>query len=240
MTPPGTNTNLALGATATASSETLPQFPASEAFDGIQSQANNAWVAGFNVPQWIAGELAAGTAVVRHYTIWARTVAASVPKDWTFEGWTGASYDILDTVVDASFTLTEAHDYFFDNEVSHTKYRLNISACANPAQKPVVGELEMFADEEGASCIHYPVDEFASHDLVLFISQAATPTRTAFYSGFLSVIQTQAPGNTATFFQDLLDDIFGTISTDRSFGCRLYRQTSEGIRSAPATAITVS
>lgn len=236
----GSSVNLAAGALATASSEN-PALPASNVFDG---NIHTPWST--DPPQnigWVAGELDAGAAAISAYQITAgdSPFEARAPKDWTFEAWNGASWDVVDTVTaEVSWAVNEQREFVVDIIQSATKFRLNVSAQNMGSGVMLFNQLEMFGDVDGTSIIVYPTGSFSSTDLVLFISQAASPTRQAFYSGFYSIIQTQTPGTNHQHFETELLDILGTIDTNRSFGARLYRQTSEGLRSAPATTFTVS
>lgn len=236
----GAAVNHAAGATATASSENPPTGAKENMFD---ENFSSVWTTlGDNVG-WITALLPAGPTIITVYQLTASNVGFNnrMCKDWTFEGWNGSSWDILDTVTgETGWDIREQRSFVVSDPNLFAQYRLNVSAQNTAVVTMFINELEMFASEQGASIIVYPTGDFADHDLVLFISQAASPNRQVFHSGFLSIIQTQDPGTNHIHFEDELAEVFGLVQNGRSWGAQLFRQTSEGLRSAPATAVTVS
>lgn len=124
---------------ASASSDFGGGYAAWKAFD---ADPGSWWVAGSASPAWLAYEFPAPS-VVAEYIIHSRNDnTANNPTDWTFEGWDGAAWVVLDTQTGQSFTVGQAKSFVFANATSYIKYRLNISA--GPASgNPAVGRLEM-------------------------------------------------------------------------------------------------
>lgn len=241
ITPPGANPNLAASATASASSETPVVGLASFAFD--QSSPLNAtqWRALALIPQWLQGILLGGTVVARRYLLASATGSQRTPITWTFEGWNGAGWDILDTQTNVTGWAGLELDFSFLNTTSYVQYRIDITDSSNPATFAWLGELEIYEDALGASHISYDPGEFAANqDLVLFLTEKTTDARQVAYSGFLSTVQTQAPPMATLPIQTEIEAIFGTISSGHGWFAQLYKQTNEGLRSAPATLSTVS
>ena len=129
------------------------------------------------------------------------------------------------------------------NSTASTTYRINVTANGGAATQLIIYEMEYFEADENASLIVYPEDEFVDtpdYDLILKISQGQSIARNVMYPGFKEILATKTPGSMFTGFQSQLEDAFGTIQENRSWFARLYRQTQEGIRSAPQTAKTVT
>ncbi len=236
----GTDPNVAVGGVASASTFT-PGFPASNAFDGATTGRWQSLAP--NTTGWLQYIMPTPRIITR-YSIYGDTIAASRnPKDWTFERLDpGPTWVPIDTVTNAvlgDFWVT----FFATNTVASDTYRLNISANNGHPSLVQVFEMEYFESASGASCIHYPVNEFINspdYDLILKVSQGQTAARFVQYPGFAEIVATQSPGNNAEFFQDEIEDVYGTILDNRSWFARLYRQTQEGIRSAPAAERTVT
>lgn len=87
--------------------------------------------------------------IVQRYTLTARPDATpGMAKDWTFEGYNGATWDVLDTVTnETSWGLSEKRTFDFVNTTAYTKYRVNITAN-NGGTITSLAEVEMIAKVE--------------------------------------------------------------------------------------------
>lgn len=92
---------------------------------------------------WIAYEFAS-VQIISKYTIQGRSDASdSSPKTWTFEGWDGAMWIILDTRTnETGWTKGQKRTYSFDNNDAYIKYRLNVTAN-NGRSTLGIAEIEM-------------------------------------------------------------------------------------------------
>ncbi|MFA5888745.1 MAG: hypothetical protein WC857_00725, partial [Candidatus Paceibacterota bacterium] len=91
--------------------------PAWRAFDDTA----NTWFTNGALPDWLAYEFPTPKTIVRY--------SFSNPnfyysKNWTFEGWTGSQWVVLDTRINQTFGTI---DYTFINTTAYIKYRINIT-----------------------------------------------------------------------------------------------------------------
>ena len=95
---------------------------------------------------WIAYEFSTKT-VVNKYTLQVRPYndPFSYPKDWTFEGWDGVNWIILDQqsgILDWSSDTKK--EFTFNNNIPYKKYRLNVTETGDPNPNYLaLGEMEM-------------------------------------------------------------------------------------------------
>lgn len=137
---------------ASADSEYTGGYPAWRPFNQEVNNVNNAWAPEIdtgNSPYprqtgWLAYEFPAPV-VVRSYEITGCAghdtgTLSGLPLDWTFEGWTGAAWVVLDTRTAES----GEGSYSFTNGTTYIKYRLNVTATqtTNGLQ---IGNLQMFS-----------------------------------------------------------------------------------------------
>ncbi|MDH2330513.1 discoidin domain-containing protein [Paenibacillus polymyxa] len=81
---------------------------------------------------WIAYEFE-NPVVVNKYVLTPRVsnmeYKRESPKDWTFEGWDGVSWVVLDTQKNiTNWSQDEKKEFSFSNETKYKKYRLNITS----------------------------------------------------------------------------------------------------------------
>jgi hypothetical protein len=113
-----------------------------------QKLDDNGWSSATNaVSGWIAYEFEKPV-VVNKYVLQARVgninYKAESPKDWTFEGWDGTSWTVLDTQKDHSdWEQGVKKEFTFNNETQYKKYRLNVS-INNGQNILTLGALEMY------------------------------------------------------------------------------------------------
>lgn len=126
--------------TASASSQNSSTYAAWKAFNHTGASF---WLsATLQFPYWLAYAFPA-THIVTQYTITARPGAEAPPTAWTFEGYNGSTWDVLDTrsgVV--AWAAGEKKTYSVANSTSYTNYRVNISAGV-AATYVGIAELEM-------------------------------------------------------------------------------------------------
>jgi len=148
----------------------------------------------------------------------------------------------LKTITNESWATPDPVDFFFPNPWgSWGHHRLQLLANQGSISNIGFNELEIYKGEAGCSRVVYPEDEFANspaYDLVLHIAQAPSIGNQVQYPGYYEIVTSQTPGRSHVEFQAKIEEIFGVISVNRSWFARLYRQTTEGIRSAAATART--
>jgi len=231
----GTETDLCAGGTPTASVEN-PAHLAADAFDTNYET----WWAGTatGLPQWLEYQLTS-PAIVRQYALYVRYPAyGGNPRTWTFEAFNGASWDVLDTQTTFILDPEGWYTFTFANETAYTRYRINVSVIRTPATNyALIFEMAFYDGILNRSLIAYPSATFSAvtYDLILHVSMVISQARTVQYPGFYEVLATQSPGDTFTTFQDEITNVAGTILDGRRWFARLYRQTIEGIRSAPQT-----
>lgn len=133
--------------TASASSTYNATYPAWKAFNGTVAAAGDAWYsASASASGWIAYEFTS-TQTINMYSIKSITGAgyAYSPKTWTFEGWNGTTWDILDINSSGStpWAAEEIRFYTLSADATYAKFRLNISASQNDSYVGV-GEVEVY------------------------------------------------------------------------------------------------
>jgi hypothetical protein len=96
---------------------------------------------------WLAYDFQSGK-IVNQYTITSRTIhggAAEVPRSWTFEGWNGTGWEVLDSRTGVSSWQAGVPKAFgFANTRAYTKYRINVSENNGFPPYMGIGELKMF------------------------------------------------------------------------------------------------
>ncbi|KKN12155.1 hypothetical protein LCGC14_1019350 [marine sediment metagenome] len=238
VTTPGTDPNLTVGGTPSASTFE-PGFTPAKAFDGLVGGANRWITVSGTITGWIEYQFPAPVQILK-YRIWPVGPAGSVsPRDWDLEYWDGGAWQIADSITGESFPLAQFETYFSPTHFTSARWRINISLNNGSASFVGLDELEMMAATNDASVVIFPEDNFDSApdwDLVLHVAQAQTVGRRVYYSNFREVLATQTPGRWYHEFQSELFALIGDPQLERSWFCRMYRQTQEGIRSAAVTA----
>jgi len=117
-----------------------------KAFDDVQgtSSGDNGWSNWNNgTSDWLKYEFSSSK-VIAKYNLHASTGGSNQyhPKDWTFEGWTGSTWTVLDTQTnETSWGDAEVRTYTFSNSTSYISYRLNMTASNGSYLD--IGEMEM-------------------------------------------------------------------------------------------------
>lgn len=240
ITQAGSDPDVAVGGTASASSST-GGFPASQAFD---DDMLTRWRSATTNPTGWLQYVLPSSLIITGYSVAVLIIDTIRPMDWTFERLDpGPIWTVLHTITSAVFTAGVPLIFYFPNSTPSTTYRINISANAGFTDAVNINEMQYFLGLEGSSRIVYPANEFTDspdYDLILKISQGQTPARIIQYPGFTEILALQGAAQSFELFQDELTAVFGTIALERSWFARLYRQTREGLRSAPSTQRTTT
>lgn len=78
---------------------------------------------------WLAYEFTASQIIAQYAVTGATSSSVTAPKDWTFEGWNGSTWDVLDTVSgEVSWSDGERRTFLCTNATAYIKYRINVSA----------------------------------------------------------------------------------------------------------------
>jgi hypothetical protein len=97
------------------------------AFRAFDKDNETRWTTGSVSNGWIAYEFPSQQNICK-YTIRAHpTNGNSAPRNWTFEGWDGTNYVILDEQNNINFSNGEYKEFTFNNNNYYIKYRLNVS-----------------------------------------------------------------------------------------------------------------
>ncbi len=107
--------------------------PAIDAFDG--DSITNGWASNNTLPAWLEYDFGSGNGTVLNgYELFHSSVMTGgwndpdyLPSDWTFEGFNGSSWVVLDTRTNQTPSFDNWTSYTFTNSVSYDKYRINIS-----------------------------------------------------------------------------------------------------------------
>ncbi|MFP2906569.1 SBBP repeat-containing protein [Pyxidicoccus sp. 3LFB2] len=102
-------------------------YEAWQAFDATGSM----WISGHNqTPAWIAYEVANGPKTVHRYAINFNngSLTTRAPKQWTFEGWNGFTWEVLDTRTNqVNWAGVERREFTLATPGAYTRYRLHIT-----------------------------------------------------------------------------------------------------------------
>ncbi|WP_286176940.1 discoidin domain-containing protein [Brevibacillus brevis] len=98
---------------------------------------------------WVSYEFSAPTKIQK-YTIKPRVKnidsLLELPKDWTFEGWNGTDWIILDTRSNIkNWVMGQKNEFTFDNNTEYLAYRINVTKNNGSSKFVTIGEIEMMA-----------------------------------------------------------------------------------------------
>ncbi|MBU8899765.1 SBBP repeat-containing protein [Corallococcus sp. M34] len=112
----------------TASGDFSTGYPAWQAFD---SSIPSMWISQENqTPAWLAYEWVDGPRTVQSYAIQYSngSITTRAPKNWTFEGWNGSAWVVLDTRTNqVSWGGGERRVFTLSTPATYRKFRINIS-----------------------------------------------------------------------------------------------------------------
>lgn len=153
-------------------------FTGYDAFKAMDQDSATYWSTATATPTgWIAYEWAAAKKINK-YTIKGRADASDgSPKNWTFEGWNGSAWVVLDTRTNITWTNGEKKTFSCSNETSYTKYRINVTANNGRATLNIA-EIEMIEVSNGAYIYGVFTDRYMKK-----LSGAALPTASVDYRG---------------------------------------------------------
>lgn len=125
-------------------------FEAWKAFDSSDSM----WISQVGqAPAWLAYQFASGTPEVTHYALkFANgSLTGRAPKSWTFEGWNGSAWVVLDTRANETGWMgVERREYAVANPGAYGRYRLHITEDNDPRagiETISLARLELFSCE---------------------------------------------------------------------------------------------
>ena len=139
---PTMTSDIAPSGVASASSEAL--YPAWQGFDGLITTPYFWAVSGST--GWLAYQFPS-TKIIVKYRINVATNPTRAPSSWTFEGWNGSSWVVLDTRSGVT-GWNGWNDYIFTNTTAYIKYRINITANNGDVSYLQINEMQMM---EGTS-----------------------------------------------------------------------------------------
>ncbi|QSQ26004.1 SBBP repeat-containing protein [Pyxidicoccus parkwayensis] len=103
-------------------------YEAWQAFDG---STGSMWISTEGqTPAWIGYQWASGTKLINRYAIHYvnGSITTRAPKQWTFEGWNGNAWVVLDTRTNqVNWTGNERREFAVTSPGAYSRYRLNIS-----------------------------------------------------------------------------------------------------------------
>lgn len=112
-----------------------------DAWKAFNSNTNDGWnTATYTTTGWLAYEFLSPV-VVDVYTIVALTDNRG-PKDFTFEGWNGGTWVVLDTRTNIT-NYSKKLEFSFSNSTAYIKYRINVSVNNGFATFLGINELTM-------------------------------------------------------------------------------------------------
>lgn len=103
-----------------------------EAWQAFDSSRDSMWIsAEFETPAWIAYQWGDGPRNVTSYAITfvnGSSLTSRAPRDWTFEGWDGSVWNVLDTRnAQTNWLGLERRTYTVASPGNYSMYRLNVS-----------------------------------------------------------------------------------------------------------------
>jgi len=234
VTQAGTDTEISIGGTVIFSTEKV----GAEAVNAFDGNLATYWRTTDGVLTGYIGKTLAAPAICRRYDIYISAgLYSQNPKTWAFQGWTGAAWVNLHVVTNWFSAPIGWHVFRFPNETSYSDYRLLILSTYDPgATNLMINELKFYAGDNDGTCICYAEDDFhtVAYDLILHVSPSISTARAVQYPGYLEILASQTPGRWYVDAQTPFETRFGIVQTQRRWFGHVYRQTSEGIRSAPA------
>ena len=234
----GSDSNVATGGTPSASS-TRPAYVPIGVFDPFAKQV---WVTeSASYSGWLEYQFTAAKRIRAYEFYWQPSLWYYMPKDWTFEIYSGGSWLALDTVVNAPATSGTWNYRRIVNDLSSTRYRWNITETQNTTADVGQGQTKAYLGDYGQSCVIYEDGQFSgspAYDLIVHIAMSTTTGRTVASGGFYEVCATSDPGYQSQAFQLGIEAAFGQIQPGKKWFARAYRQTVEGRRSSASVLET--
>lgn len=104
---------------------------------------NTGWAAGLNT-DWLAYQFATSKRIIK-YSIYPFYTLGYTPTSWTYEGWNGTTWVVLDTqsnIID--WVINTPKDFIIDNPNTYIKYRINITSHLDSAMHIGLNELLLY------------------------------------------------------------------------------------------------
>ncbi|RKG86725.1 SBBP repeat-containing protein [Corallococcus terminator] len=103
-----------------------------EAWQAFDANNGSLWISALNqTPAWLAYQVPAGTAAVHRYALAfanGPSLTTRAPKDWTFQGWNGSSWVVLDTRTNQTgWGGFERREFTLAAPASYSQYRLHVT-----------------------------------------------------------------------------------------------------------------
>lgn len=135
------------------------------AWKAMDSSLTTDWVA-TSKHAWLAYEFTSSKVIVGYLLRTRGSFGTAAPKNWTFEGWNGSTWDTLDTRTnETSWANGESRSYSFSNSTAYIKYRINVTDN-NGHNEVGLSNFEMFEAVDGSgNCIHYYHDKKVDIDV---------------------------------------------------------------------------
>ena len=191
----------------------LTNYPARFAFD---NNVSTNWIAQDQVLTGFLAYQFTSPKIITLYTISGTFTPGAFPKNWTFEGWNGSSWIILDTVV--GNTNTSSYTGTLSNTTAYIKYRINVTLNNVSTAYLSIGQFSMF---EGASYL-----STTTAGGTFNLNSGVTVTCTNIGDGISSAVGacvTYSGVGTSTINANILGSTIGTP------GCIGVRVTGTGI-----------
>lgn len=108
---------------------------------------NDGWITASAVlTGWLSYEFPTPVRLCRYSLLPRQATLTASPKNWTFEGWDGIQWIVLDTRTNQSGWVDAVYrEYTFANVKSYKKYRINITANDGYGSYIAISELRMFS-----------------------------------------------------------------------------------------------
>ena len=243
---PTMTSNSAPSGIASASAEESASYAA---WKGVDGSTGTYWSSYSSTPTQTWGYEFASAKTITQYVITARGSASYDLDDWTFEGYNGSTWDVLDTVTgEATWTASEKRVFQFSNTTAYTKYQINVTSSGN-----YIGfqEIEMMEASTGYGTNGFFLD-FA--DSAFLGKDAANGTGlVAASEGTVIGDLTLHGGNAAAFNSNRTETTAGAANTgdDRYIGktwgslttitgFKIWAYTDKGFREGSTADVTIT
>lgn len=129
-----------------AANSSVEASSSNEGWKAMDANPDTYWRANSAANEWVSLAFPSDR-VIAAYAL--SSLDTDGPKDWTFEGWDGGQWDVLDARSgETGWFAGEVREYVCASSAAHLKYRLNISSgnasAANAAGLVTLAEIEMF------------------------------------------------------------------------------------------------
>lgn len=194
---PAMTSNTTPSGIVSASSSLGALYDSWKAFDRVEAASE--WLTSGATTGWLAYEFPTARAVGRYVLVPpANQSPTSIPRDWTFEGWNGSTWVILDTVTGNSGTANVTRT--LANTTAYIRYRINITLNNGSGSYTGIRELYLYETNE------YTINSVAGGGFVLNSGVTANLTGTnSITQGSTTVLTVPVTtGNTSTLIANNL------------------------------------